>query len=46
MSTVIKLKDGKHFIFMKGASEYMINISDKYRNLETGEVVEMNYELK
>ena len=27
MSTVVKIGE-KHYVFMKGASEYMINISD------------------
>ena len=33
MSTIIKLKDGKEYCFMKGASEYMLSVSDKFHSL-------------
>ena len=35
MSTIYKLEDGKHYAFMKGASEYMINVSENFLDLET-----------
>lgn len=46
MSTVIKLDDGRHFIFMKGASEYMIDVSDTFLEFDTGKVLPVNYEIK
>lgn len=46
MSTVIKLDDGRHFVFMKGASEYMIDISDTFLEFDTGKVIPVNYEIK
>ncbi len=33
MSTIVKLPDKKEQIFMKGASEYLIECSDKYHDL-------------
>ena len=46
MSTIVKLEDGKHYAFIKGASEYILEISDKIMNLKTGEVVPKNDEQK
>ena len=33
MSTIIKLKDGSEYCFMKGASEYMLEVSNKLHSL-------------
>ena len=38
MSSIFKLKNGKTYSFMKGASEYMIDVCDKFLDLETGDV--------
>jgi Ca2+ transporting ATPase len=38
MSTIVKLGDGKTYAFIKGASEYILEISDKVLNLKTGEI--------
>jgi len=38
MSTIIETKDGKKIIFIKGASEYMLEISNKFQSLQTGEL--------
>ena len=38
MSTLVKLDNGKAYCFMKGASEYMIEVSDRFLDLETGKV--------
>lgn len=46
MSTLIKMSDGKHYVFMKGASEYMIDVSDKFLDFDTGKVMPINYEIK
>lgn len=40
MSTIVKLDDGKAYAFIKGASEFILDISDKILNLKTGETVE------
>ncbi len=45
MSTLIET-GGKHYVFIKGASEYMIDISEEFLDLETGKVIDMNYELQ
>lgn len=31
---------------MKGASEYIVEACDKFLNLETGKITDLNYELK
>ena len=46
MSTIVKMDNGKHFIFMKGASEYMIEVCDEFLEFDTGNVLKMNYDLK
>ena len=46
MSTVVRMENGKHFSFMKGASEYMIQVSSKFLDLETGQITDLNYDLK
>lgn len=46
MSTVITMPDGRVFVFIKGASEYMISISDKYYELETGKEISLTPDLK
>lgn len=46
MSTLIKMDDGRHFVFMKGASEYMIDVSDKFLDFDTGKIMSINYEIK
>lgn len=35
MSTIAQGKDGKHYVFIKGASEYIMKISDRFLELET-----------
>ncbi|MCP5019832.1 MAG: HAD-IC family P-type ATPase [Ketobacter sp.] len=45
MSTIMQV-NGEHYAFMKGASEYVMEISDQYRDLETGEIVNIDYKLK
>lgn len=35
MSAVFKLDNGKEYCFMKGASEYMLKVSNKFHALET-----------
>lgn len=46
MSTVIKTENGKGYIFIKGASEYILQISDKMLDLQTGNIVMKNFELE
>lgn len=46
MSTIVKLEDGKSYVFIKGASEYMIEISDKFMNLKTAKVQAINGDLR
>lgn len=46
MSTIIKMDNGKHYVFMKGASEYMIDVSDTFLDFDTGKVMPINYEIK
>lgn len=46
MSTIIKMENGKHYVFMKGASEYMIEVSQSFLELDTGKILQMNYDLK
>ena len=45
MSTVIKASNGKHYAFIKGASEYMIEISNKFHDLETGQITDITPDL-
>lgn len=35
MSTIIKMKDGRHFAMIKGASEYILEISSTYLDFQT-----------
>ena len=35
MSTILKLENGNTYVFIKGASEFIIEISDFFHNLET-----------
>lgn len=46
MSTIIKMEDDRLFVFMKGASEWMLRVSDKFLNLQSGEVSNLDFELK
>ena len=46
MSTVIKTENGKGYIFIKGASEYILQISDKLLDLETNNVINKNFEME
>lgn len=46
MSTIIRNKQGKEYIFIKGASEYMIEISDKFHSIENGRVSTLDGNLK
>lgn len=39
MSTVVKLENGKSYCFIKGASEYILEISNQFHNLKTGKIV-------
>ena len=38
MSTIVRLENGKEYCFMKGASEYMLQVSNKFHKLENNEV--------
>lgn len=42
MSTIVQLPDGKSYAFIKGASEYMIEISSKFMNLKTENVEDLD----
>ena len=46
MSTLIKMNDGKHYVFMKGASELLIEVCDKFLDFDTGKIMPINYEIK
>ena len=46
MSTIAKGKDGKTYVFIKGASEYITQISEKFLELETGKSRSMNDDLR
>ena len=46
MSTIVRLHNGKEFVFMKGASEYMIKVSSQFHDLQSNEVVKINSSLK
>lgn len=36
MSTIVKLPDGRHFVMIKGASEYIVDICDTFLDFKTG----------
>lgn len=42
MSTIIKLNNGKQYAFMKGASEYMLEVSNNFLEFETGNIIPIN----
>jgi len=44
-SVIIKMKE-KYFVFMKGASEWMLEVSDSFLDLSSGEVSNLDFELK
>lgn len=46
MSTVVAMPGGEVFIFIKGASEYMLEISDKLLDLQSGAADPLSPELK
>jgi Ca2+ transporting ATPase len=46
MSTIIKHKNGKCYAFIKGASEYMIEISNSFHNTESGQITPLDNESK
>lgn len=46
MSTIAKGKDGKHYVFIKGASEYIMQISDRILELETNKDRKLDSDVK
>lgn len=46
MSSIIQLPDGRHFVFMKGASEYIVEVSDKYMDFTSQQVQNISPELR
>ena len=40
------MNDGKHYVFMKGASELLIEVCDKFLDFDTGKIMPINYEIK
>ena len=42
MSTIVKTLNGKQYAFIKGASEYIIQISNKFHDLESGKISDMS----
>lgn len=46
MSTVIKFENDKTFVFMKGASEWMLEVSQSFLDLQTGEEKDLDLDLK
>lgn len=46
MSSVIRGNDGKGYVFIKGASEYILEISDKMLDLETNSIIMKNAEME
>lgn len=45
-SSVIMKINGKFFVFMKGASEWMLEVADSFLDLSTGEDSNLDFELK
>jgi Ca2+ transporting ATPase len=46
MSTIVRRKDGRTFAFIKGASEYMIEVCTKFHSIETGVTSDMTNEIR
>ena len=46
MSTIVELENGKTFAFLKGASEYILETSDFFHDMESNSVTPMNYQKK
>lgn len=46
MSTIINMSQNCNFVYMKGASEYMIEVSDSYHDLETNQIIPITKEMK
>ena len=46
MSTIVELPNGKTVAFLKGASEYILETSDFFHDMETNTVTPMNYQKK
>jgi Ca2+ transporting ATPase len=46
MSTIIKMKDGKTIVFIKGASELIIESCDFFHDLHVNTVNQINFDLK
>jgi len=46
MSTIIEKSDGKHRLYIKGASEYIVDSCDKILDLDKNQVLPMDEKLK
>ncbi len=46
MSTIIELDDGKQYVFMKGASEHMLKVCNKFHSLADNQVISMDADYK
>ncbi len=42
MSTIVRLEDGKEYCFMKGASEYMLGVSNKFHSLQDNQILQLD----
>ena len=42
MSTIVRAANGRTYAFIKGASEYMIQVSSRFQDLETGVITDMS----
>jgi Ca2+ transporting ATPase len=45
-SVIVKMEDERTIVFMKGASERMLEVSNNILNLQNGEIVDLDFEMK
>lgn len=46
MSTIVRLNNGKTYVFLKGASEQVVDVCDYFHNIQTNEVSPISYQQK
>ncbi len=45
MSTIVQVGE-KHYVFMKGASEYMIDCCDKFLEVDTSKIIDLTQDIR
>ena len=46
MSTIVNMNKNSDYVYMKGASEYMVDVSNSYHDLKTNQIIPINEEMR